>query len=310
MFSRINSHHRSGWSAALVVVGLLIGGCSSDGGTAATGAPPSGADSAASSAGSAPAGGPASGNLVVGITSDPDTLFPWKATQFQAVNILGLVYGTLTELDQNLAVVPGIAEKWEYTAGGKTLTLHLRTGVTFADGSPLTSADVKYSLDTILLEKTAAVARSTLASVTKVDTPDPATVSLTLSAPDAGLLAGFATVNLAILKNGATENDLTSKTNGNGPFGLTDRKPNQSLTLTTNPKFWRGPAKLASLKFRVIPDETSVWRHCSPATCSSPPSTTHWSRKRPRAAGSRWPRPGSCPITRSSCAPPRRRWTI
>ena len=49
--------------------------------------------------------------MVVGITADPNTLFPWKATQFQAVAILTTIYGTLTELDQDLNVVPGIAEK-------------------------------------------------------------------------------------------------------------------------------------------------------------------------------------------------------
>lgn len=227
-------------AAALLAVSLLAGACSS-------GDP-----------GSSPASGASGGNLVIGITSDPDTLFPWKATQFQAVNVLGLLYSTLTELDTKLEVAPGIAEKWEYGDGAKTLTLTLRKGVKFADGSDLTSADVKYSLETIKAEATAAVAAATLASVEKVEAPDPAMVKLTLSAPDAGLLAGFATVNLAILKNGSKEADLTTKANGSGPFTLGERTPNQSLKLQANKDFYGGAPKLASAEFRIIPDETSV----------------------------------------------------
>ena len=95
----------------------------------------------------------AGGTLVVGMTSDPDTLFPWKATQFQAVNVLGIVYGTLTEFDEELNVVPGLAESWEVSEDGLTVTLHLRTGVTYTDGSTFGSEDVVSSLEQIQLDE-------------------------------------------------------------------------------------------------------------------------------------------------------------
>ncbi len=202
--------------------------------------------------------GQSGGSLSIGITSDPDNLFPWKATQFQAVGLLGLVYGTLTELDDKLEVTPGIAEKWDYSPDNLTLTLHLRNGVKFADGATLSSADVKYSLDAIKTESTAAVARSTLANVASVAAPDPNTAVLTLSKPDAALLAGLATVNLAILKKDSTESALATKPDGTGPFTFASRKPGQSITLTANKDYWHGAPKLSSLEFRVIPDETSV----------------------------------------------------
>src|SRR5690554_4892351 len=63
------------------------------------------------------------GSLVFGVTSDPDTLFPWKATQFQAVQVLQNLYGTLTEFDEELAVVPGLAESWVVSEDGLTVTL-------------------------------------------------------------------------------------------------------------------------------------------------------------------------------------------
>jgi peptide/nickel transport system substrate-binding protein len=127
--------------------------------------------------------GAAGGSLVIGVTSDPDTLFPWKATQFQAVNVLQNIYGTLTEFDEELNVVPGLAESWEVSDDGLTVTFQLREDVTFADGSTFGSEDVKYSLETIKDPATAAVAATSLASVTAVDAPDENTVVLTLSAP-------------------------------------------------------------------------------------------------------------------------------
>jgi peptide/nickel transport system substrate-binding protein len=213
---------------------------------------------ACSGGGGAPAGGTVQRGLVVGSTSDPDTLFPWKATQFQAVHVLEQLYGTLTELDANLEVVPGLAESWQVSGDGRTITMVLRQNVGFADGSAFDSADVKASLDRIREEATGAVAAASLASVTAVDAPDPATVVLTLSGPDAGILAALASVNLAMLPSDATEQALQATPNGTGPFTLTQRTPNQSIVLAPNQRFWGGAPRLPSLEFRVIPDETSI----------------------------------------------------
>ena len=203
-------------------------------------------------------GGSGTGGLVIGATSDPDTLFPWKATQFQAVNVLEQLYGTLTELDANLEVVPGLAESWQVAPDGAALTLTLRQGVTFADGSTFDSADVKSSLERIKAEATGAVAAASLASVTAVEAPDPSTVVLRLSGPDAGVLAALASVNLAMLSSDDTEQTLATTPNGTGPFTFAERKPNESITLTANPSYWGGAPKLPSVEFRVIPDETSI----------------------------------------------------
>lgn len=219
---------------------------------------------ACSSSGGAPASDPGAtaqggGSLVVGVTSDPDTLFPWKATQFTAVNVLQNLYGTLTEFDKDLNVVPGLAESWETGKDGKELTLKLRQGVTFADGSAFDSEDVKASLDKIMDEKTAAVARASLSSVKSVKAPDKNTVVLELSGPDAALPANLATVNMAMLSSDDTEEKLTTTPNGTGPFTLGKRVPSQSLTLTRNDKYWGAEkAKAGSVEFRVIPDESSI----------------------------------------------------
>jgi peptide/nickel transport system substrate-binding protein len=199
------------------------------------------------------------GDLVVGVTSDADTLFPWKATQFQAFTMLGLIYDNLVELDQNLDIVPGLAESWEASDDGMTVTFALREGVTFHDGTPMTSADVKASLDAILLEETGAVARAAISSIDSVDAPDDSTVVLNLSTPDAGLLAGLVGPNVGIVPADATEEELSNAPNGTGPFAFAERAPNESLTLVANDDYWRdGEPTLGSVEFRVIPDEASI----------------------------------------------------
>lgn len=202
--------------------------------------------------------GTSGGDLVVGVTTDPDTLFPWKATQFQAVNVLQNLYGTLTEFDEDLEVVPGLAESWEVSEDGLTVVLTLRDGVTFADGSTFGSEDVKYSLDAIKDEATAAVAASSLASVESVEATDERTVTLTLSAPDAALLANLAVVNMAMLSSDDTEEGLNTTPNGTGAFVLEERTPSQSITLARNDAYWGDAALLDTVEFRVIPDESSI----------------------------------------------------
>src|SRR5690606_26982217 len=112
-------------AAALAATSLVLAAC--------TGGGDDGGDDGATN------GVGAGGALVVGVTSDPDTLFPWKATQFQAIDVLTNLYGTLTELDADLEVVPGLAEEWDVSEDGLTMTFTLREGVTSHDGSELDS---------------------------------------------------------------------------------------------------------------------------------------------------------------------------
>lgn len=198
------------------------------------------------------------GTVVVGVTSGPDTLFPWKATQFQAIDVAQTMYGTLTELDEELEVVPGLAESWEVSDDGLTMTFTLREGVTFHDGSEMDSEDVVYSLESIMEEETAAVAAATLGSVESVEAPDASTVVLTLSSPDSSILAGLASINMAILSTEDSEETLTTEANGTGAFQLEERVPNQSLTVTPFADYWGGEPEVDGVEFRVIPDETSI----------------------------------------------------
>jgi peptide/nickel transport system substrate-binding protein len=198
------------------------------------------------------------GSMVVGITVDPDTIFPWKATQFQAFRMLENVYDTLTAFDADLNVVPALADSWEVSDDGLAITFDLRDGVKFSDGSDFDSADVKYSYEAIQDEANAAVARSTLGGVTSIDTPDSDTVVLNLATADVGILANLTSVNLAIVSSDDTEETLSTATNGTGPFVLESRTAGQNVVLARNPNYWGDATPLDTVEFRVLPDEAAI----------------------------------------------------
>jgi peptide/nickel transport system substrate-binding protein len=135
----------------------------------------------------------------------------------------------------------------------------LRKGVKFDDGSTLTSADVKASLERVLNPKTAAAAASNIATVTSITTPTPQTVTLQLSHPDFSILYGLTTTNLSILPGKAiTAGTIATKPDGTGPFKFVSWSPGNSLTLAANPSYWGGAPAIKQLIFRTIPDEQSI----------------------------------------------------
>jgi peptide/nickel transport system substrate-binding protein len=120
--------------------------------------------SSGSSGGTSGNSGSSSQPFVVANTSSVQKLDPQIATNFLDLQALGLIYQPLVTINSSLQVVPDLATKWAFSNGSKTLTFTLRQGVKFDDGSTLTSADVKASLERALNPKTAAAAASNIAT--------------------------------------------------------------------------------------------------------------------------------------------------
>ena len=199
------------------------------------------------------------GNFVVARTADIDKLDPHVATAFSTFQTLGLVYDNLTDLDDQLEPEPSLAESFEYSSDGRTLTFELRNGVKFHDGSELDSADVAASIERILDEKTGAVARTNFLSIDKVLAPDPLTVTLELSRPDSSLPTALTTVNAAIVPAEVIEDGSVDKEPvGSGPFEFGNWKQGESVTLEANQDFWGDGPFVDSVEFRVVPEESSI----------------------------------------------------
>ena len=197
--------------------------------------------------------------LILARSSDATGLDPHTQTAFGSFRLLEQIYEPLVLLDTDLNLVPGLAESWEFSEDGLTLTFHLRQGVKFHDGSDMTSADVIASFTRVLDEATGAAARANYTSIASMDAPDDYTVVFTLSQQDVPMLAALATVNAAVVPSEMAESgDFSSAAVGTGPFMLTNWTPDQTTMLTANPDWWGEGPYVDGIEVRIIPDETSI----------------------------------------------------
>jgi peptide/nickel transport system substrate-binding protein len=201
----------------------------------------------------------ANGTFVYARTGDIDQLDPHKALAFQDYETLGLVYERLVEVDNAGKLAPGLAKEWKTTADGLTVTFTLRADAKFTAGGTFTSADAKATLEHILDEKTASVARSNLVKIKSVDTPDASTVVLHLASPHAALLYALTAVSASMVRAADLgAGTLTKTPNGTGPFAWKSWDQGQRVVLTGRDDYWGGAPDIKTLEFRVIPSESSI----------------------------------------------------
>jgi peptide/nickel transport system substrate-binding protein len=207
----------------------------------------------------APAHAAASASFVVANTSSVQKLDPDVVTNFLDFQALGLIYDTLVQYDAKLAVTPDLATSWKFSNGNKTLTLQLRKGVKFQDGTTFTSANVKASLERAKNPKTADASASFISTVTKIVPVGPYTVKLQLSRADTAVLSALTTLNLAMLSTKAiAAGTLAKKPVGTGPFQFAAWTPGTSFDVKANPTYWGGKVKLPAVQVRTIPTEQSI----------------------------------------------------
>ncbi len=197
--------------------------------------------------------------LVMARAADTTGLDPHTQTAFASFRLLELIYEPLVDLDADLNIIPALAESWAFNDDATVLTLNLRPGVTFHDGSAMTSEDVRATFERILNEETAAAARANYLSIESIDTPDDTTVIFNLSAPDVPLLTALATVNAAIVPSEMIEGgDFNSTAVGTGPFVLDSWTPEEVTMLSANADWWGEGPFIDGIEIRIIPDEASI----------------------------------------------------
>ncbi len=182
----------------------------------------------------------AQSTLRVGLAEDPDVLDPTLARTFVGRIVFAALCDKLFDIDEKLAIVPQLATAYEWSADSKTLTLKLRSGVTFHDGEKLDAAAVKYNLER---HKTmpGSNRRGELAPVASVDVVDPATVKLTLSAPFSPLLAQLADrAGMMVSPKAATAagDKFGAKPVCSGPFKFVERIAQDRMTFERFDGYW------------------------------------------------------------------------
>ena len=237
--------------SAVAAATLLLAACS--------GASTSSSGGSAGSTGSTgSASANAGGTLVFGISADPTQMIPWTTTAEQSVQVLSQIYSTLLNTDSNGNLVPGLSGLPVVSDGGDTYTFTLKSGVKFTGGTPLTSADVKYTFDMIMNPSSDASGASFFESVASVAAPSPTTVVVHMKHPDASFPSGLSTIETGIVPTGSTATGLAAKPDGTGPYEYVSQVPNESITLARNPDYYAGKPGAATLEFRVIPDDQSM----------------------------------------------------
>jgi peptide/nickel transport system substrate-binding protein len=182
----------------------------------------------------------------------PTNLDPRIGTDGQSERIDGLLFDSLVELDEHRIPRGDLAERWE-TPDPLTYVFHLRPGVKFHDGRALTSADVKYTFDSILDKSVTSPKRGGFLLVKSIDAPDATTVIFHMSEPDGGFLLDICRPAVGIVPAGSG-NDFASRPIGTGPFRFVSAKQDDTVLIQRNDDYFRAPAKLSRVLFRVVPE--------------------------------------------------------
>ncbi|GAB4177158.1 MAG: ABC transporter substrate-binding protein [Thalassobaculales bacterium] len=197
------------------------------------------------------------GTLTVAFASDTKTLDPTFSVNFSERQPLYLLYNTLVALKPDLTMAPELAERWEISGDGLRLTLHLRRGVKFHDGTDFDAQAVKFNLDRRMDAAVGSPQRAQLgAIIASVEAPDASTVVINMKQPSPSLLGmlaqreGFMASPAAIGRFGK---DFATNPVGTGPFTLKEWTPGQRIVVEKNRAYWEaGKPYLDSVVFADI----------------------------------------------------------
>jgi ABC-type transport system substrate-binding protein len=200
------------------------------------------------------------GTITYAAGSATQTLDPQFITDVTTFRAVGTLYEALTRQDENGKIGPGLALSWSVAPDKRTWTFKLRPGVSFHDGSPCNARAVKFTYDRILNPATGSPRRSTLSMVESTEAVDDLTFRLVTKAPFAPLLSQLSAYNVYILspthvtKEGA---NFSKTASGTGPFKLQSWQPGEKLVVVRNDKYWGEKAKLDSVVFSVVPEDSA-----------------------------------------------------
>ncbi len=192
--------------------------------------------------------------LTVGINLEPPHLDP-TAGAAQAIDqvVYQNIFQGLTRIDQTGSVQPSLAESWEISADGLTYTFHLKSGVSFHDGTSFEAGDVVFSWERATAEGSENAQKPLFAAIETVEAPDDMTVVVTLAHPQGSFLYNMGWGDAVIV---GPESAATNKTQpiGTGPYRFVDRVEGASITLQA---VEGAEVAIKQVTFRVVADPSA-----------------------------------------------------
>lgn len=160
--------------------------------------------------------------LRIGLQEDPDILDPHEARTFVGRIVFQSLCEKLVDVDAQLKFVPRLATSWSFSDDGKTMTMKLRAGAKFHDGTAIDAAAIKANIERAKTLQTSR-RKSELTSVERVDVVDPLTVAFRLKAPDAPLLAQLSDRAGMMLSPASFGQPVGAKPICSGPYKFVER---------------------------------------------------------------------------------------
>ncbi|HXM50658.1 MAG TPA: ABC transporter substrate-binding protein [Pyrinomonadaceae bacterium] len=230
--------------------------------------------------------------FVVALSDNIKTIDPIGSPSVDAASerVRTLMFNSLVKKDEKFDYVPELAANIQRSDDGLVFTFTLRDGVTFHDGRPFTSADAKYTFDTVLASTFAKAASffegsgaTRTAYVKSVEAPDAHTLIIRLNKQWTGLLPNL--VPIAMIPKDSYESEKTHPL-GTGPFKFKSYdQVQQVVDLEANQAYWDGPSKIPALRVRVISESNAMQAELQSGRVDIAPLATSLSPDAIRALG-------------------------
>ena len=186
---------------------------------------------------------------------------PLRTNDAASSNVNNQIYETLYRLQPGSTEFQPLlaASLPEYSADGQSVTIRLRQGVRFHDGTPFDAAAVKHTIDLINDPNFPSGRRSIVAAIQNVEIVDNYTIRMNLSYPDGVLTAKLAHTNAAIVSPTAQRNqDLMVRPVGTGPYKFISSISGANVVLERNEDYWGPKPQIKNVTITVITDESTA----------------------------------------------------
>ena len=174
--------------------------------------------------------------------------------------IAKLIFDGLMRNDEDNQVVAGLAEGYDYDEETFTYTFHIRDGIKWHDGEPLTADDVKFTIEAIMNPDNLSENAPDFEDIEEISVADEHTISFRLSTPNAAFTQYM---TMAILPKHCLEGEDMQESEffrnpvGTGAYKLKSWDDGQSIVLTKNEDYYRGAANISTIIFKIIPDDNA-----------------------------------------------------